>query len=169
MEYIETLPLPIRQFVEGFETLMPGAEISVEKGGAKVWWLDVSAPREHLTIEWSPERGFGLHEATDEPAYGQQPLEFYKKPALMLRRAAQLLDDGQAGVLGLRDLREIHSLSQAELASRLGVKQAAVSRVERRKDLHLDTLNTIVEALGGALEMRVKFPECEVPLVLQRG
>lgn len=84
----------------------------------------------------------------------------------MLRRATQLLDDGQVGSIGLRELRELHSLSQAELAKRLGVQQAAVSRVERRSDLHLDTLTTIIEALGGTLDMRVKFANCEVPLRL---
>ena len=79
-------------------------------------------------------------------------------------RLEQLVDDGEVGVLGLRELREVHGLSQADLAARLGIQQAAVSKVERRQDLHLDTLTAIVKALGGTLEMKVKFPGGEVPL-----
>ena len=55
-----------------------------------------------------------------------------------------------------------------ELAARLGIQQAAVSKVERRQDLHLDTLSAIVTALGGTLEMKVKFPGGEVPLRMVR-
>ena len=160
------LPRPVRQFIEGLEAMMQRVVVEVEKGGAKAgnWWVDLGTTTGHLTVEWSPQRGFGLYEQTEEPVFGAQPLEFFSEPALMLRRATQLLDDGQVGSIGLRELRELHSLSQAELAKRLGVQQAAVSRVERRSDLHLDTLITIVEALGGTLDMRVKFANCEVPL-----
>ncbi len=145
--------MPEREF---FETCHG---ISIPLGG-----LYVAAQKDHLSIKWTAERGFGLNEITDVPAYGQKPVEFYREPSLMLRRAAQLLDDGVAGSLGLKELRELHSLSQTELAHRLGVRQAAVSRVERRQDLHLDTLHAIVGALGRVLELRVKFPGCEVPL-----
>ena len=75
---------------------------------------------------------------------------------------------GTVGTMGLRDLREVRGLSQAELAERLGIQQAAVSKVERRQDLHLDTLAAIVKALGGTLEMKVKFPGGEVPLKMAK-
>ena len=68
--------------------------------------------------------------------------------------------------MALRELRELQGLSQTEIGEKLGIKQAAVSRVERRTDLHLDTLVTIVEVLGGKLEIRPGFPDCEVPMRL---
>ena len=58
-----------------------------------------------------------------------------------------------------------HDLSQADLATRFGIQQAAVSKFERRQDLHLAT---IVKALGGTLEMKVKFPGSEVPLKMAK-
>jgi transcriptional regulator with XRE-family HTH domain len=70
----------------------------------------------------------------------------------------------EAGAVALRELRELQGLSQGDLGTRLGIKQAAVSRVERRSDLHLDTLNAIVQALGGTLEIRARFPDCELPI-----
>ena len=118
-----------------------------------------------FTAHWEPAAGFGLHPATDAAVFGELPPERYADTSMLLRRVEQLVDDGAAvGVVGLRDLREVQGLSQAELAARLGVQQAAVSKVERRQDLHLDTLSAIVKALGGTLEMKVKFPGGEVPL-----
>jgi ribosome-binding protein aMBF1 (putative translation factor) len=115
-------------------------------------------------VHWEPKTGFGLHPASDEAVFGELPPERYADTAMVLRRVEQLVDDGQVGVVGLRDLREVQGLSQAELANRLGIQQAAVSKVERRQDLHLDTLSAIVKALGGTLEMKVRFPGGEVPL-----
>lgn len=162
----EKLPSAVRQFLEALETMHPGVTVSCEKGGDKTgdWWMDVGHRKGNFTAHWEPSNGFGLHPASDEADFGELPPERYADISMMLRRVEQLVDDGQVGTLGLRDLREVHGLSQAELAMRLGIQQAAVSKVERRHDLHLDTLSAIVKALGGTLEMKVKFPGGEVPL-----
>ena len=143
-----------------------GLNVSCEKGGdrANDWWIDVGHRCGSFTVHWEPLAGFGLHPAADEAVLGELPPERYAETAMLLRRVEQLLDDGAVGVVGLRELREVQGLSQADLAARLGVQQAAVSKVERRHDLHLDTLSAIVKALGGTLEMKVKFPGGEVPL-----
>ena len=167
MEYsIKSLPPAVRQFVEAMETMHPGLQVVLEKGGDKKgdWWIDVGHRDGAFTAHWEPETGFGLHPASEEAEYGEQPPERYSDTAMVLRRVGQLVDDGQIGAVGLRDLREVHGLSQTELAARLGIQQAAVSKVERRQDLHLDTLSAIVTALGGTLDMKVKFPGGEVPL-----
>ncbi len=144
----------------------PGLYVSCEKGGDKTgdWWMDVGHRSGSFTVHWEPGVGFGLHPASAEAAFGELPPERYSDTAMLLRRVEQLVDDGEVGVVGLRDLREVQGLSQADLASRLGIQQAAVSKVERRQDLHLDTLSAIITALGGTLEMKVKFPGGEVPL-----
>ena len=40
----------------------------------------------------------------------------------------------------------------------MGIKQEAISRLERRSDLLLSTLISYIEAMGGKLNITVKFP-----------
>jgi DNA-binding transcriptional regulator YiaG len=61
--------------------------------------------------------------------------------------------------IALAELRQTKQVTQAELADRLGVNQAAVSKLERRADMHLSTLANVIEALGGKLELRAEFPD----------
>ncbi|WP_198955140.1 XRE family transcriptional regulator [Kineosporia sp. R_H_3] len=59
----------------------------------------------------------------------------------------------------LGDLRRARSFTQRSLATSLGVSQAQVSRIENQADLYLSTLRSYVEAMGGQLEFRVRFPD----------
>ena len=59
----------------------------------------------------------------------------------------------------LRQLRELTNLTQEQLAKRLGVHQAAVSRLERRREMNLGTLRRFIEAMGGKLEVTARFPD----------
>jgi DNA-binding XRE family transcriptional regulator len=70
------------------------------------------------------------------------------------KRAAQLI----AEEMTMRELRVARKVTQEELAKSLGVKQEQVSRMERRTDLHLSTLQRSVEAMGGELILMAKFP-----------
>ncbi len=65
----------------------------------------------------------------------------------------------------LRHLREKLGLSQTELAERLEVKQPAISKLERRQNLELNTLRSVVHALGGTIEIIVRVPDKE-PILL---
>jgi len=62
----------------------------------------------------------------------------------------------------LYQLRKALHLSQQQVASELGVGQAAVSRFERRPNMYLSTLRRFVEARGGELEIRARFPAGDV-------
>ena len=62
----------------------------------------------------------------------------------------------------LQELRQARALSQDELAKALGVKQAAVSKLERRTDMYLSTMRKFIEAMGGHLEIVAHFPEGDV-------
>ena len=171
MEYLgKDLPAAIRQILEALETMHTGLDLRCERGGdtSGDWWIDVGHQRGSFTVHWAPEFGFGLHPASDAAVFGELSTERYRDTVMLLRRVGQLLDEGEIGTVGLRDLREMQGLSQAELAARLGIQQAAISKVERRQDLHLDTLSAIIEALGGTLEMKAKFPGGEVPLRMLR-
>ncbi|MGV3664154.1 MAG: helix-turn-helix domain-containing protein [Prosthecobacter sp.] len=168
MEFSQkSIPAAVRQLLEALETMHPGISVTCEKGGDKAgdWWIDVGHRTQSFTVHWESKTGFGLHPASEDAVFGELPSERYAETAMLLRRVEQLLnEEGEVGAVGLRDFREVQGLSQAELAQRLGIQQAAVSKVERRQDLHLDTLSAIVKALGGTLEMKVKFPGGEVPL-----
>ncbi|WP_348269458.1 XRE family transcriptional regulator [Edaphobacter paludis] len=61
--------------------------------------------------------------------------------------------------IGFGKLRQARQLTQVQLAERLDVPQAAISRMERRTDLLLSTLREYVEGMGGQLELRATFPE----------
>lgn len=62
----------------------------------------------------------------------------------------------------LQELRQARALSQDEVARALGIKQAAVSKLERRTDMYLSTLRKFIEAMGGRLEIVAHFPEGDV-------
>ncbi len=65
----------------------------------------------------------------------------------------------------LRHLREKLGLSQSELAERLEVQQPAISKLERRQNLELNTLRSVVNALGGTIEIIVRVPNKD-PILL---
>ncbi|MBI3068877.1 MAG: helix-turn-helix transcriptional regulator [Betaproteobacteria bacterium] len=64
-------------------------------------------------------------------------------------------------------MREAFAHTQVELAQSLGVGQDTISRVERRSDMLLSTLRRYVEAMGGRLEIVVRFPS-RSPFVIEQ-
>ena len=62
----------------------------------------------------------------------------------------------------LNEMRVARELTQEHLAKLLKVKQASVSKMERRTDLYVSTLRGFVRAMGGDLEITARFPEGEV-------
>jgi transcriptional regulator with XRE-family HTH domain len=71
------------------------------------------------------------------------------------KRAAELIAEEAT----LRQLREARDRSQQEVAKKLHIKQAAVSKLERRTDMYLSTLRAYIEAMGGSLEIIAHFPD----------
>ncbi len=59
----------------------------------------------------------------------------------------------------LAELRDALDISQEELPELLDKKQAAISRLECRSDMHVSTLRAFVKALGGKLEIIASFPD----------
>ena len=67
--------------------------------------------------------------------------------------------------LTLQEIRQdITSFSQEDVAEMLRVTQGYVSRLERQDDMLLSKLYAYVEALGGQVEIRAKFPNQEVQI-----
>jgi len=67
--------------------------------------------------------------------------------------AAKMIDE-----MALDELREARDLTQEQLARMLRVNQAAVSKMERRADMYITTLQGVIKAMGGRLEIRAVFP-----------
>jgi predicted transcriptional regulator len=59
--------------------------------------------------------------------------------------------------LSLRELRQSQNLTQKDLARLLEIGQEGVSRLEKRKDILLSTLEKYVQAIGGHLKIVVEF------------
>jgi DNA-binding XRE family transcriptional regulator len=64
----------------------------------------------------------------------------------------------------LDELREARAMTQVHLAKILGVNQAAVSKMERRTDMYVSTLQDFVKAMGGELKITARFPEGTVEI-----
>ncbi len=65
----------------------------------------------------------------------------------------------------LAEIRKGRKISQAQMAEVLGIGQMQISRLEKRKDPRLSTMQRTVAAMGGHLTMIATFPDQE-PIIL---
>ncbi|HXS64382.1 MAG TPA: XRE family transcriptional regulator [Streptosporangiaceae bacterium] len=72
---------------------------------------------------------------------------------------ADMAEADRTYAMGLAALRQAAELTQVELARRMGVTQAAISRMEQPHDLLLSTLNSYLQAIGGKVRMIVSFAD----------
>ena len=77
-----------------------------------------------------------------------------KEQKAIKKRTAELIAEEAT----LRQLREARERSQVEMAEKLHINQAGVSKLERRTDMYLSTLRSFIEAMGGKLEIVARFP-----------
>jgi transcriptional regulator with XRE-family HTH domain len=92
-------------------------------------------------------------------------LEAKMSPAARAR--AEELADQMEKELGLDELREARDITQETLAKALNISQGAVSKMERRADMYISSLQGIVRALGGKMEIRAIFPDGSVAVINQ--
>jgi transcriptional regulator with XRE-family HTH domain len=132
-----------------------------------VWFMDLAYGDKRMAIEWSPTTAFGVSSLSDE-SYGERPDETFRALDDVQRRITELLSGDERttpplGVL-LSRLRELRGITQQELGSKLGVRQATVSGMERRDDIQFSTLRRVVKALSGSLEIFVVFSDARYRL-----
>ena len=70
-------------------------------------------------------------------------------------RAEELI----AEEVSLAELRKLLKQTQAELAERMNIHQAQVSKIERRSDILLSTMRDYIEAAGGSMRIIVSIPD----------
>jgi DNA-binding XRE family transcriptional regulator len=101
--------------------------------------------------------------------YGEGPHEISTTSADALNRVVALLSSSEQTKapreLVLKSLREERQLSQEQLAKLLRVRQASISKLERRADVRISTLRSIVAGMGGKLELRAIFPKSVIRIV----
>ena len=62
----------------------------------------------------------------------------------------------------LQELRQARKMSQEQMAKHLHTKQSNVSRIEKRTDMYISTLRSVIKAMGGDLEIVARFPDGNV-------
>lgn len=72
----------------------------------------------------------------------------------IVRRADILIEEHMT----LQELRKALNLTRESMAQLLEIKQANVSKVEKRADMLISTLRSYVEAMGGSLELIARLP-----------
>ncbi len=58
----------------------------------------------------------------------------------------------------LAEIRQAAGMTQEEVAASLGIKQPTLSRMESQDDMQVGTLQRLVQALGGELEIIAHLP-----------
>ena len=122
--------------------------------------LDVQLGGHSVTVEWRKRRGFGISSRPDL-GYGEGVDETYTKEADALQRIISLLLSRTSTTppVKIRELRESLGLSQTELAQRMSIQQATISKLESGRDRHLSTLHSLATALGCHLSISLHFPD----------
>jgi DNA-binding Xre family transcriptional regulator len=140
------------------------AQIDAAADATGLWQLDLR-PRggsPWVVVEWKPDTGFGVSTPGVDD-YGTKPDELYPNAKAAYNRVVELVVSGghtaPPAVVRLAELRRIRNLSQAELAARAGVGQAAIARIENRQNILVSTLHRVVAAMGGTLSIRIEFPD----------
>lgn len=71
-----------------------------------------------------------------------------------------------AEYMTMQDVRKAREMTQVRMAEILGKSQVTIAQMEKRTDVLLSTLRSYIEAMGGQLELVVRFPDRD-PIVLQ--
>ena len=159
----------IDRLIALLQARVPGSSVQVDapSRASGNWFVNIDADGQALVVEFRPKLGFGLS-STPSDGYGEGPDEFLADEEAVVDRVAALLQSRDRTrpqrVQLLQELREQRKVSQVALATKLGVRQPTVSKIERREDVALSTLRRYVEALGGELHVTAEFKEGSVEI-----
>ena len=86
-------------------------------------------------------------------------------PSKVIRKAERRYQELRQEML-LRELRQTLKVPQSRVATAAGMKQSNLSRLEKQSDMQIATLQKIVSALGGKLEVIARFKGADVRIIL---
>lgn len=140
------------------------ADISLDsparKGGE--WFLDIENDGHNVVVRWKEGFGFGIT-CSPQHSYGEGADEVYEELEAAFARIVSLLIarkfTSPPASVRIGELRKERGVSQEDLAALLEVRQAAVSKLERRHDVLVSTVRDVVRLMGGELRLIAKFPD----------
>lgn len=89
-------------------------------------------------------------------------LEAKMRPEVLARAKARARE--MMAEMLLSEIRKSVGLTQEEVAQTLGIKQPTLSRLESQEDMQISTLNRLIQALGGELEIIAHMPGGDIHL-----
>jgi DNA-binding XRE family transcriptional regulator len=155
---------PMERLAHDLKKRFPDASLSLDRPrrASAQWLLDIAHEGHSAIVQWQAEKGFGISAAPDH-GYGEGPDEVYMLEEAAYGRLVSLLLSknftAPPQAVSLRELRKERGWSQAELAAILDKQQGEISKIERRKDLHVSTLADYAQSMNGVLEMIVRFED----------
>jgi DNA-binding XRE family transcriptional regulator len=127
-----------------------------------MWFLDVEYDDHLVVVQWQKDSGFGIS-CSPVHHYGEGPDEVYQNLEATYARVVCLLLSrtftAPPAPVRISELRKERGISQEYLADLLDVRQAAVSKLERRNDVLVSSLREVIRAMGGELRIMAKFPD----------
>ena len=156
--------MPIESLRKRLKKRFAGAELSLDPPANEdgIWFLDVEHEGQHVFIQWKGKAGFGIS-ASPEHGYGMGPDEIYMNDEAAFARVLSLLLSGThtapPKAVQLSELRRERGVSQEKLAEALSVRQASVSKLERRKDMRVSSIRNVIQSMGGELKIIASFPD----------
>jgi DNA-binding XRE family transcriptional regulator len=148
----------------GVEGLGPaGIDDLLDRGDLESW---TPLLRAIARDPWSATADTVLRLCEAHPMYGTSML--WRTWIERRRQRSSAESTAAPMVTTLADARARAGLTQSQVASRMGISQADVSKLERRADVRLSTLRAYAEAIGAELQvgLREAGGETSRPLVL---
>lgn len=85
--------------------------------------------------------------------------EFYKEIPEERQIKIEKRVEKELRSIRLSEVRNLVKMTQKDLAEKIDVSQAAISKMEHQKDLNISTLRKLIEAVGGKLDVTVRLPD----------
>lgn len=152
----------VERIIANIRRVIPNAEIRVDRSENQRGpvWVDITQGNQGVALEWRQGMALGLTSLPSEN-YGDAADEVYESIDDAIQRVKVLLDTNTRTAAAtsalLAELRARRRISQEDLARLLGVSQPNVSKLERRTDMSVQTLRSLIEAIGGRLEINAQF------------
>lgn len=164
----------LNEFLTALRTYLPSLIVEVDRHEGdedKAAWIDLSDGKRSITIEYRPEQGFGLYlnDEGEEDDFGSGPAELYRDLHALTNRVRKLFSGSRnTSITRLREIREVLGVSQKQLSTIFNQEQSSISKLESREKIFLSTLVSYIHNLGGTLEMKIHFKECDLPLAIDK-
>ena len=88
--------------------------------------------------------------------------ELRKKMSPARREKNQLRTKMLLEEMTINELRKARELTQQDVANKLRINQAAVSKLERQSDMYISTLRRVLGAMGCELRIVAHFPDQDI-------